>query len=385
MAVSKKDYIDAVRGWAIIFVITCHVGGMFAEMPHPIKKLTNFGWHGVQLFFLASAVTLLMSWHRQAKVDGATLRHFFLRRFLRIAPMYYIGAIIYFYFLPPASGLDLAQALRALTFVNAWHPDWLPTTGNWMVVPGGWSIGVEFTFYLVFPALALLCTTLARSIVFLVLSIALAVLMEPIGQSVFQDYGDAATSTFLYFWFFNQFPIFALGFVLYFLILRPDMQISGRVPAYVLLAVTALSCLVLSQHGLGERFRPAFMVPTLFAVSLLFMVFVFVLARGPKTILTHPVIQRMGAISFSSYILHFLFVHNLPAWTGGLVDVRATGYAAIANGAVLWLLTMICTVATASVAFRVIEQPAISLAHRLTASRRTRMPGTPALRDAGQA
>ena len=91
----KKNYIDAVRGWAILMVITTHVGDRFPELPYPIKKLTNFGWHGVQLFFLASAVTLLMSWHRQNTPNLASVRSCFIRRFLRIAPMYYAGALIY--------------------------------------------------------------------------------------------------------------------------------------------------------------------------------------------------------------------------------------------------------------------------------------------------
>ena len=68
----KQGYIDAIRGWAILLVITCHTGGMFPELPYPIRKLTNFGWHGVQLFFLASAVTLCMSWHNTPEPGTAS-------------------------------------------------------------------------------------------------------------------------------------------------------------------------------------------------------------------------------------------------------------------------------------------------------------------------
>jgi peptidoglycan/LPS O-acetylase OafA/YrhL len=85
---------------------------------------------------------------------------------------------------------------------------------------------------------------------------------------------------------------------------------------------------------------------------------------------THKWIRRIGTLSFSAYVLHFLFVHSIPGWTHGLIDRQATGYAAIGEGAVLWILTVACTVAAAALAHKLIEQPGIALAQRLTSSRR---------------
>ena len=224
----KLDYIDAVRGWAILLVITCHVGGMFPEMPYPVRKLTNFGWHGVQLFFLASALTLLMSWHRARVHDGVFIRSFFVRRFLRIAPMYYAGAAIYFAVEPPVSGFSLPQMLISFTFLNAWQPAWIPTTPGWMVVPGGWSIGVEFTFYALFPLLAALVTTLPRALAFFAAAFAFACGANHLGATWLAGYPAAAASNFLYFWFPNQVPVFALGFVLYFGITSRCMSMMAQ-------------------------------------------------------------------------------------------------------------------------------------------------------------
>src|SRR3954449_11320868 len=91
-----QEYINSLRGWAILLVIGCHVGGCFPEMPYPIKKLTNFGWHGVQLFFIASALTLIMSWHRTDAAFCSKSIKFLIRRYFRIAPMYYFGVILYY-------------------------------------------------------------------------------------------------------------------------------------------------------------------------------------------------------------------------------------------------------------------------------------------------
>ena len=374
MDAKKQNYIDGVRGWAILMVITCHVGSAFAELPYPVRKITNFGWHGVQLFFLASAITLLMSWHRSQVHDMRAVKYFFLRRFLRIAPMYYSGALIYFIADPPATGFDLAQLLRAFTFVNVLRPDWVPTTGGWMVVPGGWSIGVEFTFYAMFPVLATMVTSLQRAAVLSLAAMVIAVASNWLGSAWLSGVDPISATNFLYFWYPNQLPVFALGFIMYFVVSRPDqLNLSKRI-AYASLIILAMAYVVAAEYCLNlSRFTLDNLVPPIFVASLIFMGFIFVLARGPETLATHPIVRRIGVLSFSAYVLHFLFIEFLPAWSGGWIDVHATGYAAIANFAAMWLLTVACTVLAATAAHVMIEQPGIELARRLTSRRVPRL------------
>ena len=80
-------YIDCVRGYAVTLVITCHLAYAFPELPWPVHRIVVSGWYGVQLFFLASALTLLMSWrHETVRLGRARIAPFFIRRFFRIAP-----------------------------------------------------------------------------------------------------------------------------------------------------------------------------------------------------------------------------------------------------------------------------------------------------------
>ena len=55
-----------------------------------------------------------------------------------------------------------------------------------------------------------------------------------------------------------------------------------------------------------------------------------------------------------------------------LIDMKATGYTAIANFIVLWVLTVAVTALVAAAAHAWIEQPGIELARRLTVRRTPR-------------
>lgn len=94
-------YLDCIRGYAIFLVIACHTVFEYSELPWVVKRVAVNGWFGVQLFFLASAITLLMSWHSAARGGTPDLRAFAIRRFFRIAPAYYLAAGLYFVLTPP--------------------------------------------------------------------------------------------------------------------------------------------------------------------------------------------------------------------------------------------------------------------------------------------
>src|ERR1700744_3241432 len=86
----KFAYIDCLRGYAVLMVMVNHVTYAMPKVPWRVHQLGAFGWHGVQLFFLASAITLLMSSsYERDRTGQVSASDFFVRRFLRIAPMYY--------------------------------------------------------------------------------------------------------------------------------------------------------------------------------------------------------------------------------------------------------------------------------------------------------
>ncbi len=371
-AAEKRLYpfVDCLRGYAVTMVITCHLRGCFPELPYPAGRLASFGWHGVQLFFLASCLTLLMSWHSETDGGRRSIRFFYLRRYLRIAPMYYCAAVLYLVLQPPAGGVDSGHMLAWLLFANGWDPVTMATTPGWTVVPGGWSIGVEFSFYLLFPVIASVVTSFSRSLVFFALAIGLgATANHVLWPYLSARFGTTAADNFLYFWLPNQAAAFALGAVVFFLLRSIPARLKAAIERHsdaLLVAstmATASLAYVAAPHWLD--LRPA--LPTFLSASLLFVVFSLVLAHARPGLFLNPLARAMGKVSFSAYLLHFavldLLLRAHPSWFG----TTAAGWPAIARFLGTWPLVMVVTFPLSWCSYRLIERPFIRLGKRILA------------------
>jgi peptidoglycan/LPS O-acetylase OafA/YrhL len=355
---------------------------MFPDLPYPVKKLTNYGWHGVQLFFLMSCVTLLLSWRADEAKGRADVFAFWTRRFFRIAPLYYLAALLYFYLEPPPAGFDLRQLLASFTFCNAWYPTLIPTTQDrWMVVPGGWSIGVEFTFYLVFPLVATFVRSMRAALLFAFLAILAGCIANPLAyEALVRTYGETATENFLYFWFPNQLAVFAFGTILFQALKASWENPEDRLPLLLRRHTIkiALGCALTSVVATNIKFpgrlplSPPLLVPTFFVASLIFMIFVLTLGNNPTNIFVNRSIRSFGKISFSAYIIHFAVVHKLPLLWPAVFDTNAGNWQAILAFALLWLAVVPVTYVISFLTYHVVEEPMIRLGRSLLNAKRSR-------------
>jgi peptidoglycan/LPS O-acetylase OafA/YrhL len=156
--------IDGLRAVASLLVVSFHYinnqlvnsqsyfGKLFA-------KLFSFGWAGVDLFFVLSGFligSILIS-NKEKKNYFTT---FYVRRFVRIIPTYYLlifvflllGAIPYFkddYFI---SGNNIIPTWSYFAMLQNVFMGSLKNMGN-SAMSVSWSIGIEEQFYLVIPFL----------------------------------------------------------------------------------------------------------------------------------------------------------------------------------------------------------------------------------------
>jgi len=295
MRPNKLLYVDAMRGWAILMVIACHQALPFHDI-HPLLKLmASYGQTGVFLFFVASAFTLCNSTIERANEETPT-RNFYLRRFFRIAPLYYIGMA--FYFLLQTAFPQYAEqqytplnVLANLALVHGLMPG--AFTGT---VPGGWSVGTECVFYALFPGLFLACQRLHAAFGWKVLlapmltvAIASFLLLSAIGMS----------ADIYWFWYdsiLTQLPVFLIGTILFFLVrdglFRP--RLGRDVPAFLLATIVAV---------LVRKFTVFSLLPLSSAISFAFL---FNILRA--VCVNYGLIEKIGRVSYSMYIFHFAFV-----------------------------------------------------------------------------
>ena len=230
----KLDYIDALRGLAILGVIMVHTNQYGSPIGSNIlSKIISMGGRGVQLFYLASAFTLFLSFKNRSKKEIFPIRNFFVRRFFRIAPMYYIGISYYLfqdgfgsrYWLGDQTDISTLNIVSNFTFLHGFNPYWINS-----LVPGGWTIAVEMTFYAILPFLFSKIKNINQAFNFFVISLFVNYTLSFLLTKISIVSSERLWNEYLFFYFPSQLSIFALGIVMFFIIIESEniRNISGK-------------------------------------------------------------------------------------------------------------------------------------------------------------
>lgn len=355
-AIKRMDYIDALRGIAAAGVVAAHAWWIFPNAPWRLNYVAGLGAHGVQLFFMLSAVTLSTSWHARMGVEANPIAAFYVRRLFRIAPIFWIAILFYgvaanwqSQFYDP--GLVNRRAiLMTAVFAHGWSPQYINA-----VVPGGWSIACEMTFYVALPLLMKVLTDLRRSVIFLIASIFVALTANQIAQAIFEP--GLLLSRFLYWWLPNQLPSFAFGFVTYHLL----AWAKSAKPATVM-ALFAIPLILFAYLGwkplpyYGTLAEPAFWRDLI--ASTAFMALILALRARAVSLLVNPVTRHLGKVSFSSYLTQFALIDAVILLFG---KSEASGFLALPLFVFVYAGIVAINTVIATVTFNAVEKPMIRL------------------------
>jgi peptidoglycan/LPS O-acetylase OafA/YrhL len=357
--IKKYPFIDALRGYAIILVVLAHSGQAVQPESQTLQALMNFGAHGVQLFFIASSITLCLSWYGRKSTEQSPVRNFFIRRIFRIVPMYWLAIAFYLtlYGLEPRywapNGLNWYSIPLTAMFLNGYSPENINA-----LVPGGWSVAVEVNFYLLFPALLAVTYNLQRSLFLVLLTIGLSQIaieaFSAIFDGAFSPKQNYIAWNFLSLNFFNQAPVFAIGISTYFLISNPKIsRISAIASAAVLAGILIL---VAVYQRSAFRYLGGYLPLT---ATWLAMIAVALHSFPTKALVNKP-LEYMGKISFSLYLVHFSALFYLDKF-GVKASFQKGNISSICY--FLIVLTSGCIIATI---FHVwVERPGIRLGTRV--------------------
>jgi len=344
----KLDGLTAARFYAALMIVMFHVAQMPKLTMHPdlIFVSAHFGL-GVPLFYTISAFSMFVGYHGRLETREQ-IRSFFVRRFFRIAPLFYLMMLIYIAYLYARYGvlIPFEKVLSSATFTFNLIP--AHVSG---FVWASWSIGVEMLFYAAFPVIAFAVTSLPRALIAFALSAFLA------QQWVGSFPPNSGVSTFANYSIVSYLVFFSGGIVGYFAWVRAKER--WAFPALV----TGLVALIALMVFRGDAARAVGMawLKTVDAIPMLLLV--VGLAAYPLRLLVNSVTVRLGETSFSLYLFHPLIIGELMrvgAFKSIYANIQNTGLAYAA----CVVLTLCILIPVSLVAYRLIETPGNRLAAR---------------------
>jgi len=309
----------AFRLVAALAVVVLHVeltgvrfGWRTGPLGAPIEALSL----GVDFFFVLSGFLISSLLLKEMDGGGIRVKRFYLRRSLRILPLYYLGVVCVFFVgprcgLPRMPGLSLDKDFGLqLGLYLAMSPQ-IAKSFLAFVPYGGqfWSIGVEIMFYLLWPIFLCRWPGLSCTLLAICLCIGIKVLsLLALGAS-------HPVSAFLA---MTRFEILAIGGAACMLHRQLSMDPKPASPCGML---TAISSRIFSDRGLWFVILGGLVVVTVVtwiwldnAVHLVAgCLFAFLLLGSslglicPK-ILEHRAVLFLGEISYGIYLWHFIAI-----------------------------------------------------------------------------
>jgi peptidoglycan/LPS O-acetylase OafA/YrhL len=357
----RLDYMDALRGIAVLCVIAIHSSqyGNF-DVPETLKHIIGTGARGVQLFYLVSAFTLCFSFSQHTLNEKKPVRNFFIRRFFRIAPMYYILILVYFaaYSFAERYGFSVGAksywgnaniitvTAAQMLFVHGLHPQWINS-----LVPAGWSVAVEMMFYVFFPFIFARIKNLSSAFNFLIITLFIRLLFNVLLSNFNPVNSEFLWNEYLFFYLPNQLPVFALGILAYYMIIAKD-TLSG----VSMKALLVFSLCVLAQ--LASGINMFFANHILFGAG--FLLLAVALSRYASKLFVNPLFIYLGKISYSVYLVHPLVLVLLAHL--GFIDYADNG---IINYLLRYLVVIAVSSAIATLSYSIVEKPFQKLGRKL--------------------
>jgi peptidoglycan/LPS O-acetylase OafA/YrhL len=357
----KNSPISFLRGLSALWVVIAHCciwGGFLGYVPNPKVAVDIFMMiSGFLMMYTVDRSHINESFH-----EKRNWIKFYLRRFFRISPAYYLSLVIAFSMSPlyqasyqeldllnhrrhglvGAADFGISNFIYHITYVFGLIPRKVSST----FLPD-WSLSLEMQFYLIFPFIFLFFKkkmSILKLIIVTIVFIAISYFLKHIFIKGF-PIQSLSLSFILY-----QLPFFMIGVLIYFSTQTPSLK--NKITSLTLAVILCIYS-ILTKYGYDSIYL------LLASTLLAFTTVNHPIAGKIKYILDNKFIDLLSDLSFSVYLLHGFFLAILGSFIER--ELFPLGYSP--NQCVI--LIILCVVPLvyffAFLSYRFIEIPGIKL------------------------
>ncbi len=331
--------LDGLRGLAILLVVVYHNFGFI--------NVFFFGWLGVDLFFVLSGFLITDILLKTVGKKGY-LKNFYIRRVLRIFPLYYLCLILFLIVLPKTNlQLDVQYYIDHQVWLWTYLENWIYTfqsPGHTNALNHLWSLAVEEQFYLLWPLAILLIRKPRLLLIFISL-----VLVAVLGLRLLVWMNHISDLAYFNLYTFTRIDGICIGCMIA-LLQRVNSNFLQRNKAMIVLFFAGLN---FGFFFVNRRYQFTFPYLALVGYTTFAMMFGLLVneavTRQTKLInllFNIPLLKFFGKISYGFYVFHWpvyllLSPYLSPSMSrfinGSLLQFLVSVIATLAAIAISWL------------------------------------------------
>ena len=360
---SHLSALDGVRGLAILLVLVAHLGAWGSSAADRLSSdIALLGFSGVDLFFVLSGFLITRLLWADRDVEGR-LPRFWIRRALRIFPLYAAALVVLFLVLPLAGKAWTEYPMPELWDARWYY--WLHATNIRIAVEGTldlpyntghfWSLAVEEQFYLLWPLVVWRQRTLEELLRVSLWTAGGAWVLRVVIGAVLGD------TTSAYVLVATRMDGLALGAAIFALWRLGRLDAWRRSALPIGLAAGVVMAASVPLHARSPWAATAMYL----AATVLHAARLARVLTGSQGVVDRPWLRLLGRYSYGLYLIHYpmlLALEPVRRWArtlptlGGWSIAGSLAYSAIAGGAVL---------AVAMTSYHFYERPFLALKDRL--------------------
>jgi peptidoglycan/LPS O-acetylase OafA/YrhL len=325
--------LDGLRGVASLLVVIYHNFDF-------IKNYFFFGWLGLDIFFVLSGF-LITDILLNTVGKKNYLRNFYVRRVLRVFPLYYLGLVFFLIILPRIPNIPI----RIDYFVD--NQVWLWTyLENWLYIfkPSNqdalnhlWSLAVEEQFYLIWPLIILLLRKPKYILIFISL-----VLLFTVGLRYWVWVNQFEKLAYYNLYTFTRIDGICIG-VMVACLQKINLKFLGKNTALIVFIFAGLNFLFYFFNKKYNFSFPYLAIVGYTTFAMIFGLLIYDIVNGGTkfitTIFNIAPLKLIGRISYGCYIIHWplylLIGPSLARWSTKNLPFISSHFFASATATIL--------------------------------------------------